>query len=72
MNWNRALYIVLALTLFGQMLVGWSYFIGQGAWLVANIITVGRDFALQRPAADKVKNICMLTVTLALLIIHLF
>ena len=72
MNWDRALYFVLALTILGQMTIGLSYLVGQGMWLVANLITVGRDFALNRPRADKVKDICMLTLTIGLIAIFLF
>lgn len=71
MNWNRTLYIVLALTILGQMIVGVDYLIGQSAWLVANVITVSRDFALQRPASDKVKDCCMLALTIGLVIMRL-
>lgn len=72
MNWDRALYFVLALTILGQMTIGLSYLMGQGMWLVANLITVRRDFALDRPRADKVKDICMLSLTLGLIAIYLF
>lgn len=72
MNWNRALYFVLALTILGQMTIGLSYLVGQGMWLVANLITVWRDFALDRPRADKVKDVCMLCLTIGLVAIYLF
>lgn len=72
MNWNRALYFVLALTILGQMTIGLSYLAGQGMWLVANLITVWRDVALDRPRADKVKDVCMLCLTIGLVAIYLF
>lgn len=72
MNWNRALYFVLALTILGQMTIGLSYLVGQGTWLVANLITVWRDCALDRPRADKVKDVCMLCLTIGLIAIYLF
>lgn len=72
MNWNRALYFVLALTILGQMTIGLSYLVGQGMWLVANLITVWRDVALDRPRADKVKDVCMLCLTIGLVTIYLF
>ena len=71
MNWNRALYIVLALTILGQMFVGMDYLIGQGMWLIANIITVSRDFALDRPTSDKIKNVSMLALTIGLVTLYL-
>lgn len=72
MNWDRMNYIVLALTILGQMTVGAVYLVGQGLWLIANIITVVRDFALDRPRADKIKNTCMLCITIGLVAIRLF
>lgn len=72
MDWNRALYFVLTLTILGQMTIGLSYLVGQGMWLVANLITVWRDFALDRPRADKVKDVCMLCLTIGLIAIYLF
>ena len=68
MNWNRVLYFVLAFLILGQMIVGVNFFVGQAFYLVANITTVARDFALDRPAADKVKDICMLSVTIGLIL----
>lgn len=67
MNWNRALYFVLAALILGQMTVGISFFVGQGLYLAANAVSVARDFALDRPASDKVKNVCMLTITIGLI-----
>lgn len=72
MNWNRALYFVLASLILGQMIVGNNFFIGQSFYLVANVTAVARDFALDRPAADKVKNICMLSITIGLIVSRLF
>ena len=67
MSWNRTVYLVLALTILGQMIVRVDYLWGQSAWLIANVLTVVRDFALDRPAADKVKNSCMLAITIGLI-----
>jgi len=70
MNWNRTVYLVLALTILGQIIVRGSYIWGQSAWLIANSLTLIRDFALDRPAADKVKNSCMLAITIGLIVLY--
>ena len=61
-------YITLALTVVGQITVGSIFLLGQGCWLVANIIAVARDFILKRPTADKVKDAAMLGITVGLVI----
>ncbi len=70
MNWNRTVYLVLALTILGQIIVRGSYIWGQAAWFIANVLTLVRDFALDRPAADKVKNSCMLAITIGLITLY--
>ena len=55
--WDNVGYIVMALLLIGQVTVGWLFMVGQGAYLIGNILNVVRDFKLGRPRADKVKNI---------------
>lgn len=72
MSWNRTVYVVLALTILGQMVIGLNYLWGQGAWLIANVLTLARDFALDRPTADKVKNSCMLAITIGLIVLFMF
>ena len=60
-------YLVLALTVAGQVVIGVSFLWGQGVWCLANFITVARDFALQRPRADIVKDTAMLGLTIGLI-----
>jgi hypothetical protein len=72
MSWNRTVYVILALTILGQMVIGLNYLWGQGAWLIANVLTLARDFALDRPTADKVKNSCMLAITVGLIVLFMF
>lgn len=72
MSWNRTIYVILALTILGQMVIGLNYLWGQGAWLIANVLTLARDFALDRPTADKVKNSCMLAITVGLIVLFMF
>ena len=66
--WENAQLITLGLTILGQITVGASFFIGQSAWLIANVISVTRDFILHRPLADKVKDITLLAITTGLIV----
>ena len=59
----------LALTIIGQVLVRFDLaLIAQSIWLAANIIALGRDFYLYRPAADKIKNAALTALTAGLVI----
>lgn len=59
----------LALTIVGQVLVRFDLaLVAQLIWLAANIIALGRDFYLYRPAADKIKNAALTALTLGLVI----
>ena len=70
--WENLQLLGLALTIFGQITIGMSYLLGQGVWLVANIIALARDFALHRPPADKIKNGALLGITAGLICLNLF
>lgn len=62
-------YLGLGLTILGQVLVRFDLaLVAQSIWLVANIISLSRDFYLERPTADKVKNACLTALTLGLVI----
>lgn len=69
-TWNNIGYLVMALLLIGQITVGWLFMLGQGAYLVGNVLNVVRDFKLGRPAADKVKNVCFTAITIGLIVIY--
>lgn len=59
----------LTLTIVGQVLVRFDLaLVAQLIWLAANIIALGRDFYLYRPAADKIKNAALTALTLGLVI----
>lgn len=64
-------YVSIALTVLGQITVGHLFYVGQGAYLVANIINCVRDVILGRPRADKVKNFTFLGITAGLIILNL-
>ena len=66
--WENLQLLVLMLTVAGQIFVGIAFFIGQGLWLVANIIAVARNFVLHRPIADLVKDGTMLAITATLIV----
>ena len=69
--WTQAQYLNLMLTIAGQCIIGASYLIGQGVWLVANCIAVIRDIALHRPHADLVKDVAMTAITVGLIAVYL-
>ena len=67
--WENLQYLNLALTIGGQVLVGGLYLTAQCVWTIANFISLVRDFVLQRPTADIVKDsgMCALSVSLVIL-----
>lgn len=70
--WEAVGYIGLALCIFGQVAIGWFYITAQFAYLIANISSVVRDYALDLPKANKVKDICFTAITVALIVIRIF
>lgn len=64
-------YLAIALTVVGQCTVGTNFYIGQIAYLVANIVNCGRDIVLHRPRADKIKNFTFLGITAGLIILNI-
>lgn len=69
--WENIHYLVLVLTIVGQITVGGNFIVGQSIWLVANIITVTRCFVLKRPTADKVKDCTLLAITLGIVVYYI-
>lgn len=65
-------YVVIVFTIIGQCVVGGSFYFGQGAFLVANTVNVFRDFALNRPAADKIKNVTFWAITVGIIFFNYF
>lgn len=68
--WENLQVLVLALTIAGQALVGGLYLVAQCIWLIANVIAFSRNFILQRPLADKIKDGAMVGLTSALIILR--
>ena len=69
--WEIIGYVTLALCVFGQIAVGYVYLVAQAMYLVANIASVTRDFALELPNANKVKDICFTAITIGLIVIRI-
>lgn len=69
--WESMQYIVLALTIAGQVAIGANYYVGQSMWLISNIITVTRNIVLARPKADKVQGWAMAALTFGLILANL-
>ena len=68
-KWETLGYIALLLCVIGQITVGYWFLLAQCAYLVANITSVIRDFALSLPNANKVKDIVFTGITIALIIV---
>ena len=64
-------YFVLIMLILGQCTVGENFYLGQCIYLVANIVSVFRSFVLQRPNADKVKDVCCMAITIGLIVFNL-
>lgn len=64
-------FLTLALLIIGQCVCGANFWIGQSVYLLANVISVYRCFALNRPMADKIKDICCTGVTIGLIVFAL-
>lgn len=62
-------YVVLGLIMVGQAIMLVSVFWGQLAFLACNLVALWRVFALNRPTADKVKDLACLALTVGLLIV---
>ena len=64
-------YITLALCILGQVIVGKWYMFAQCLYLVSNIASTIRDFALKLPRANKVREVAFTAITAALIIVRL-
>lgn len=65
-------YLVLVGLLVGQSVVGVNFYIGQFIYLAVNLIAVVRNFVLNRPTPDKVKDAACLGVTIGLILFNYF
>lgn len=65
--WENLQLATLLLSVAGQIIIAPSYLLGQGLWLIANVIAVARDVVLHRPAADVVRDVAMTALTAGLI-----
>lgn len=70
--WEGVAYVCLALTIAGQVFTTMDVLIAQVVWLISNVLFVARDFALHRPVSDKVKDVCMLGLTIGIVVVLIF
>ena len=70
--WEIVCYVCLALCIFGQITVGKMYLVAQGAYLVANIGSVVRDFAIHLPVGNKVKDTVFCAISAGLIMMRIF
>lgn len=66
MVWKELNYLVLIALITAQCVVKADFLIGQFVYLFANVLAFVRCFILRRPVADKVKDGCMLGITVGL------
>lgn len=66
---ENAAYLVLMLTIAGQIVATGSVLVAQIIWLVANVISVARDYILSRPTADKVRDWALCGITGGIIIV---
>lgn len=69
--WEVICYVCLALCIFGQITVGKIYLVAQFAYLLANVGSVVRDFAIGLPVGNKVKDFAFTGITLGLIVVRL-
>lgn len=62
-------YVVLMGLIIAQCVIGKWYLVGQGIYLTCNIISVVRSFILNRPKADKIKDLSCTAITIGLILI---
>ena len=65
-------YVVLAGLIVAQCVVGANFYLGQFIYLLCNLTSVVRNFALERPTADKIKDCACAAITLGLILFNYF
>ena len=65
---ENAQYATLALLIIAQCVVGGNFYLGQGIYLAANVISVFRCFVLERPSADDRSDASSLPLPLDIII----
>ena len=70
--WEFIGYFSLAGLIVGQITIGFNFWIGQLAYLIADVFILIRCFAVKQATSDKVKNISMTAICLGVIIIKIF
>ena len=70
--WEFIGYFSLVGLIIGQITIGFNFWIGQLAYLIADVVILIRWFAVKQATSDKVKNISMTAICLGVIIIKLF
>ena len=71
MVWEIIGYAGLGMCIFGQITVGYWYLLAQFVYLIANISSTVRSFALNLPSANKVKDVVFTAITMGLIVVYL-
>ena len=69
--WDTMGYLTLALCVIGQITVGYGYLFAQFVYLTANVISSIRDFSLNLPRPNKIKDIAFTAITIGLIVIRI-
>ena len=65
-------FVVIALLILAQCVIGPNYLFGQGLFLGANILSLVRCYVLDRPVADKIKDYACTALTIGLIYLYIF
>lgn len=60
---ENAAYLALCMTIAGQIVSTQSVLAAQIIWFVANVINIARDYVLDRPRADKIRDWALCGIT---------
>lgn len=69
-KYDIIIYIAIASTVLGQVIIGWEYYIGQGGFLCANALYLYRDIKLDRPKSEIIKDVIFTALTVGLIIVY--
>lgn len=69
--WETVSYICLILLIVGQITIGFDFWVGQVAYLIADIGLTIRSFAINQEKSDKVKNTILLAICIGVMIIKI-
>lgn len=69
--WEVIGYAALAFCILAQITVGYMFVLAQVIYAIANIMNIVRDYALDLPMANKVRDIVFLAISIGLIIIKL-